>query len=167
MRSTVTWDLLTTPAFRVTSSPLKTEKWRFLPSASLSNSSPTHASWSAPPPGSSLATQAAVFALLTLERQSTILMRIFGVRDAMLGALLIAAGTQAERRRMVLVGLAVDGMDVFGELGGVWSGGAGAGSRGDVGGRGGDFGGIGVDGEDGLNLARGGRWWEARGEERS
>jgi hypothetical protein len=68
---------------------------------------------------------------------------------------------------MVLVELAVDGMDVLASFGGVWSGGAGAGSRGDVGGRGGDFGGIGVDGEDGLNLARGGRWWEARGEERS
>jgi hypothetical protein len=57
-----------------------------------------------------------VFALLTLPPQTTIAMRLFGVRDAMLGALLLTAGTEAERSRIVLAGLVVDGIDVLSSL---------------------------------------------------
>lgn len=57
-----------------------------------------------------------IFALLTLPPTSTVAMRLFGVRDAMLGLLLITAGTEAERQRMVNAGLLVDAIDVLASL---------------------------------------------------
>jgi hypothetical protein len=57
-----------------------------------------------------------VFAFLTLPPQSTILMRLFGVRELALAGLLVAAGTEAERTRVVAAGLAVDSIDVLASL---------------------------------------------------
>lgn len=59
-----------------------------------------------------------VFALMTLTPESTIAMRLFGVRDAVLGVLLIAAKTGAERQRIVNAGLVVDAIDVLACLAG-------------------------------------------------
>jgi hypothetical protein len=56
------------------------------------------------------------FAFLTLQPQSTILMRLFGVRELALAGLLVAAGTEAERRRVVVAGLVVDSMDALASL---------------------------------------------------
>ena len=56
------------------------------------------------------------FTLMTLTPESTIALRLFGVRDAMLGVLLIAAKTAAERQRIVNAGLVVDSIDVLASL---------------------------------------------------
>ena len=57
-----------------------------------------------------------VFALLTLPPQTTVILRLFAVRDAMLAGLLLTAGTEAERSRMVMGGVMVDGIDVLASL---------------------------------------------------
>ena len=56
------------------------------------------------------------FVFLTLPPQSTILMRLFGARELALAGLLVAAGTEAERTRVVVAGLAVDSMDLLASL---------------------------------------------------
>jgi hypothetical protein len=43
-------------------------------------------------------------------------MRLFGVRELVLAGLLVVAGTEAERRRIVVAGLAMDSGDVLASL---------------------------------------------------
>jgi hypothetical protein len=43
-------------------------------------------------------------------------MRLFGVMELVLAGLLVAVGTEAKRRRIVVVGLVVDSMDVLATL---------------------------------------------------
>lgn len=53
------------------------------------------------------------FALMTLPPSSTIIMRLFGVRDAVLAVLLLTANNDSEQQRMLAAGAISDIFDIL------------------------------------------------------